>query len=169
MAMNNDDVISVLNDLIETSEDGIKGFRECAEAVQNGEARAFFNNRVRLIERGKSELQAEVLRLGGDPENRGTARGALHRAWINLKAAVTAKDDAAILTEAVRGEDVAVENYGDALGKDLPPEVRSIVERQYRGVLENRDRVRALRDSASAGRSTAAREREVDREAPPPM
>ncbi|HEX6533914.1 MAG TPA: PA2169 family four-helix-bundle protein [Gemmatimonadaceae bacterium] len=167
MATNTDDIISVLNDLIETSEDGIKGFRQCADAVHNSEARAFFNNRVRLIERGKTELQAEVRRLGGDPEHRGTASGALHRAWLNLRTAISSNDDHAILDEALRGEDVAVKNYEDALAKDLTPEVRAIVDRQYRGVLENRDRVRALRDTIPSGRSATARE--IDREAPPPV
>ncbi|HEU4641606.1 MAG TPA: PA2169 family four-helix-bundle protein [Gemmatimonadaceae bacterium] len=168
MAMSNDDVISVLNDLIETSEDGIKGFRECAEHVQNPEAKTFFNNRVALIERGLEELRAEVRRFGGDPEHRGSVGGALHRAWIDLRAAVTSKDDHALLAEAERGEDVAVKNYKDALNKDLPPEVRAMVERQYRGVLENHDRVRALRDTISSTRSATARPREVDRGAPPP-
>ena len=167
MAKDNDDIISVLNDLIETSEDGIKGFHECADNVRNPEAKAFFTDRVRLIERGKVELQNEVRRLGGDPDHRGTAGGAMHRAWIKVKSAVTGKDDDAILAEAVRGEDVAVENYEDALGKDLPPEVRTIIDRQYRGVLENRDRVKLMKEGRSATRSAAMRE--PDREAPPPM
>jgi len=167
MAKDNDDIISVLNDLIETSEDGIKGFHECADNVRNPEAKAFFTDRVRLIERGKVELQNEVRRLGGDPDHRGTAGGAMHRAWIKVKSAVTGKDDDAILAEAARGEDVAVENYEDALGKDLPPEVRTIIDRQYRGVLENRDRVKLMKEGRSATRSAAMRE--PDREAPPPM
>ena len=167
MAKDNDDIISVLNDLIETSEDGIKGFHECADNVRNPEAKAFFTDRVRLIERGKVELQNEVRRLGGDPDHRGTAGGAMHRAWIKVKSAVTGKDDDAVLAEAARGEDVAVENYEDALGKDLPPEVRTIIDRQYRGVLENRDRVKLMKEGRSATRSAAMRE--PDREAPPPM
>ncbi|HEX5409399.1 MAG TPA: PA2169 family four-helix-bundle protein [Gemmatimonadaceae bacterium] len=167
MAKDNDDIISVLNDLIETSEDGIKGFHECADNVRNPEAKAFFTDRVRLIERGKVELQNEVRRLGGDPDHRGTAGGAMHRAWIKVKSAVTGKDDDAILAEAARGEDVAVENYEDALGKNLPPEVRTIIDRQYRGVLENRDRVKLMKEGRSATRSAAMRE--PDREAPPPM
>jgi uncharacterized protein (TIGR02284 family) len=168
--MDRDDVISVLNDLIETSEDGLKVFRTCADGVTNSEAKTFFTDRVRLIERGESELKAEVRRLGGDPENRGTVRGALRRAAINLTSAITGKDEAAVLDQCARAEDAAVENYEEALRKDLPPEVRAIVERQYRGVLENRDRVRMLRGRIGAARPGVAREadREAGREAPPP-
>ncbi|MGH7633879.1 MAG: PA2169 family four-helix-bundle protein, partial [Gemmatimonadaceae bacterium] len=91
----------------------------------------------------------------------------VHRGWIKVKSAVTGKDDDAILAEAARGEDVAVENYEDALGKDLPPEVRTMIDRQYRGVLENRDRVKLMKEGRSATRSATMRE--PDREAPPPM
>jgi uncharacterized protein (TIGR02284 family) len=166
MAMDSDDVISVLNDLIETSEDGVKVFRTCGDAVTNSEAQTFFNDRVRLIERGDAELRAEVRRLGGDPTNRGTVRGALRRAAINLTSAITRKDEAAVLEQCARAVDAAVENYEEALRKDLPPEVRAIVERQYRGVLENRDRVRTLKDRIAAARPGVARE--AGRDAPPP-
>ncbi|MFL5574968.1 MAG: ferritin-like domain-containing protein [Gemmatimonadaceae bacterium] len=169
--MNRNDVISVLNDLIETSEDGLKVFRTCADGVTNSEAKGFFTNRVRLIEQGEAELKAAVRALGGDPDNRGTVRGALHRAAINLTSAITGKDEGAVLDQCARAEDAAVENYEEALRKDLPPEVRAIVERQYRGVLENRDRVRLLKDRGAAARPGVAREasREAGREAPPPV
>ena len=166
MAMDRDDVISVLNDLIETSKDGVNGFRTAAESVKSSEAKAVFTTRIQLIERAIGELQAEVRRLGGDPEKSGSVTGTLHRGWINLKSAVTGKDDDAIINECERGEEVAVKNYQDALDKDLPPDVRAIVERQYRGTLQNLDKVRALK--ATLGASASMRPRSADREAPPP-
>jgi uncharacterized protein (TIGR02284 family) len=166
MAMDNKDVISELNDLIETCEDGMKGFRTAADSVKSPEARTFFNDRIRLIERGEQELKDEVRRLGGDPENRGSVSGALHRGWINIKSAITGKDDAAILAEAERGEDAAVKNYENALKKDLPPDVRRMVQRQYEGVVQNRDRVRTLKNIVEGG---GGMRREAERGAPPPV
>lgn len=55
-------------------------------------------------------------------------------------------DDVPGLAECEKGEDVAKKRYHDALEKDLPVDVRAIVERQYQGVLQNHDRVRDLRD-----------------------
>jgi uncharacterized protein (TIGR02284 family) len=66
---------------------------------------------------------------------------------VNLKSAITGKDELAILTECERGEDVAKAAYAKALKADLPPNVRSIVERQYQGVKQNHDRVRDLRNA----------------------
>ena len=167
MPIDNDGVISVLNGLIETSKDGANGFRTAAEAVTNAEVKRVFTTRVELIERAAAELQAEVRRLGGDPEQTGSVAASLHRGWINLKSAVTGKDDDAIIAECERGEDVAVNNYEDALGKDLPAHVRALVERQYQGTLQNRDRVRALKRATGAAPPTTARA--TDREVPPPV
>ena len=130
MARDNDATISVLNDLIETSKDGANGFRAAADAVRSPEAKALFTSRVPIIERAVTELQAEVRRLGGEPETSGSVAASVHRGWINLKAAVTGKDDAAIITECERGEEVAAKNYEDALKKELPTDVRTVVERQ---------------------------------------
>src|ERR687886_1298407 len=134
--------------------------RTAAEAVKSGEAKAVFSTRVKLIERAAAELQAEVRRLGGDPEKRGSVAGSLHRGWMNLKSAVTGKDDEAIIAECERGEETAVQSYEDALEKDLPADVRAIVERQYRGTLQNLDKVRALK--AAPGASASMRPRGAD-------
>ena len=166
MALDRDDVISVLNDLIETSKDGANGFRTAAESVQSAQAKAVFTTQVQLKERAVAELQAEVRRLGGDPERRGSVAGSLHRGWMNLKAAVTGGDDEAIIAECERGEEAAAKSYEDALEKALPADLRAVVERQYQGTLRNLDEVRALRAIPRAG--AAARPRSTDREAPPP-
>jgi uncharacterized protein (TIGR02284 family) len=55
----------------------------------------------------------------------------------------------AVLTECERGEDVAKSAYEDALKKDLPADVRSMVERQYEGVKQHRARVHQLRNTVS--------------------
>ncbi len=148
MPLSNDQVISVLNDLIDTCEDGLHGFRTAADAVKNPGAKTLFVSRLPNIELGASELRAEVRRLGGDPDKRGTVGGALHRGWIDLKAAVTGKNEDAIINECERGEEHAKKVYEEALAKDLPADTRRIVERQYRGVVENLQRVRALKVAA---------------------
>ena len=169
MATDNKAVVSVLNDLIETCKDGANGFRAAAAAVQHADARTLFTSRVPVIERASEELQAEVRRLGGDPETTGSVAARLHRGWIGLKSAITGQDDAAIITECERGEQLAVRNYEDALRKDLPTDVRAIVERQYRGAVQNLERVRALGNVKGAAAPTVAPKPAADRDVTPPM
>ena len=59
-------------------------------------------------------------------------------------------DDHAVLEECERGEVAAKNAYEAALKKDLPPDIRTVIERQYQGVKENHDRVRDLRNSTRA-------------------
>jgi uncharacterized protein (TIGR02284 family) len=55
----------------------------------------------------------------------------------------------AVLAECERGEDAAKAAYEAALQKNLPADVRTLVERQYQGVKANHDRVRNLRNAAT--------------------
>ena len=141
-----DKVISVLNDLIETSNNGEKGFSTAAEDTSNPELHTVFQGRARDCARAVNDLRQIVLRLGGKPDEGGTVAGAAHRGWLNLKASVTGRSDLAILEECERGEDVAKAHYRKAVENDLPPEILSVVERQYEGVKKNHDQIRDLRD-----------------------
>lgn len=146
-------VVSVLNDLIETSKDGEKGFLKAAEDTRDPSLKLLFQNRAEACSQGAIELQDLVQRLGGKPETGGSVAGALHRGWVDVKSAVSGHSDHAILAECERGEDAAKKNYREALEKDLPADVRAVVERQYQGVIENHDRIRDLRDQYAATKS----------------
>lgn len=148
---NNDDVISTLNNLIETCKDGQNGFQTAADGVKRSDLKTLFHTYAQQRAQFAGELQNEVLRLGGDPEKAGSVAASLHRGWINLKSAVTGNDDNAVITECERGEDAAVSNYTDALENDLPENIRTIVERQYGQVKEAHDRIRSLERATDTG------------------
>ena len=144
--MTNDEIISTLNDLIETSKDGEYGFKTCAEDVKDLELKQVFTAAAQRCAEGANELQEQVRLLGGDPDKHSSVAGTLHRVWVDIKAAITGKDEQGVLEECERGEDVAKKAYENALAKGLPDNIRSIVQRQYQGVVENHDRVRDLRN-----------------------
>ncbi|MDQ6618304.1 MAG: PA2169 family four-helix-bundle protein [Pseudomonadota bacterium] len=142
----NNDAISLLNELIETSKDGEQGFLKSARDTRTTELTALFTQCAQRCADGARELQALVTQLGGDPEKSGSTTAALHRGWINVKEAVSSRDDKAILEEVERGEDYAKEQYRKALEQDLPANAMTVVQRQYQGVVANHDKVRALRE-----------------------
>ena len=144
--MTNDEIISTLNDLIETSKDGEHGFNTCAEDVKEMQLKQLFTAAAQRCAEGAKELQEQVRLLGGDPDEHSSVAGTLHRAWVDIKAAITGKDEQAVLEECERGEDVAKKTYEKAIAKGLPDNIRSVVQRQYQGVVENHDRVRDLRN-----------------------
>ena len=141
-----DSIASILNNLVETSKDGEKGFRTAAEDTKNVELQTVFLRRAEDCATGAVDLQQRVARLGGNPEDGGSVAGAVHRGWVNLKAAVSGRTDLAILEECERGEDVAKARYREALETTLPEDIRAVVQRQYDGVMRNHDQIRDLRD-----------------------
>src|SRR5689334_7144553 len=94
-----DKITAVLNDLVETSKDGEKGFRTAAEDTKNPELKKIFMRRADDCAKGASDLQQIVMHIGGKPEEGGSVAGAMHRGWVDLKSKVTGRDDLAILEE----------------------------------------------------------------------
>jgi len=143
------EVISTINNLIETLKDGQEGFKQAAESVKSPQLKSLFNEYSEQRSRFATELQSQARSLGEPkPETSSTAAGALHRGWINLKSAVTSGDDHAILAECERGEDSAVEQYKETLDSNLSAPLREIVSHQYSEIKNTHDRIRNLRDAA---------------------
>jgi uncharacterized protein (TIGR02284 family) len=139
-------IIAVLNELIETSRDGEKGFALAAQDSKDPALTTLFREGEQSCRTAVAELQEQVRMLGGNPEDEGSMKAAVHRGWVSLKSAATSRDSKAILEECERGEDYAKAKYADAMKQDLPDAVRVVVERQYQGAVANHDRVRDLRN-----------------------
>lgn len=139
--------ISTVNDLIETCRDGEHGFRTAAEGAKDPHVKSLFERYARQRAEMVRELQEQVRKLGGNPQQRGSVAASLHRGWMNIKTAVTGKDDSAIIAEAERGEDIAQAAYAKALQEDLPAGVRTLIQSQAEIVKLAHDEVRALEKS----------------------
>jgi uncharacterized protein (TIGR02284 family) len=140
--------ISTLNSLIATTIDSINGYRESADAVDSAQFRELFNALCEDRQQILPQLQAQVAKLGGNPEDDGTALAAAHRTFVDLKAAITGRDDKAVINEVERGEDHIKHKYESALQEqDLSPETREVINRAYDSVRRGHDRVRDLKHS----------------------
>ncbi len=148
--LNNEDTVSVINNLIEVSKDGEAGFLKSAQDVTNEQLKSFFLRRSDEVKQSVLELQNLVRELGGEPADSTSIAGYLHRRWIDLKTAIVDNDELAVLNEVERGEDVALEAYRSASEKDLPTTAMLIVMRQLTGAQRNHDVVKEMRDALNA-------------------
>jgi uncharacterized protein (TIGR02284 family) len=148
MAMEMNATRSTLNDLIEICKDSEQGYRTAAEIVKDADTRSLFVNYARQRAEFARDLQIEGAQIGGEPAKSGTAAGAIHRVWVDLKSALVADHDHAFLEEAERSEDAIGKNYREALSKDLPGNLRVTLEKQYVEIEQTHQSVRALRDSS---------------------
>jgi len=144
------DVVDVLKDLVECCKDGEYGFRECAEQAKRADLKSMLMQRAEDCRRGADELNRLLRECGAEMKDDGSTLGAMHRGWVSIKSKLTSYDDKAVLEECERGEDNAKARYMKALEKNLPSNVRMVVERQYQGVLRNHDQVRMMRDQFRA-------------------
>jgi uncharacterized protein (TIGR02284 family) len=143
--------IRTLNSLIASIIDSIDGYTESAKDADSGRFASIFNDRAAERRQVLTRLQAEVVRLGGNPEDDGTTAAAAHRGFINLKSAVTGRDDKAVINEVERGEDHLKEKFEDALAdSDLSPQVKAVVQECYTSVRQGHDQMSALKHSMAA-------------------
>ena len=145
--MNNEEVIEILNDLIETCRDGQQGYRRAAEQIRNSEFRRLFNIFSQQRAQFVSELENEVQRLGGEPVDYGSATGGIHRGWMDVRS-IFSRDEASVIAECQEVEESAVNSYQEALKADIPLDVQYVVKRQYMDVKDAFDRIRILQRAA---------------------
>jgi uncharacterized protein (TIGR02284 family) len=140
------DEISTLNTLIATTVDSITGYEDSAQNIDNERLREIFRQRASERQDVVQNLRSEVRRLGGDPEDSGSFLGKAHQRFEDLKAAITGRDEQAIINEVERGEDYLKEKFETALSDGtLSGEARSVVERCYQSVRSGHDQISQLK------------------------
>jgi uncharacterized protein (TIGR02284 family) len=145
MAENNE-AITTLNTLIATTIDSVTGYEDSAKNIDSERFREMFRNRANERQQVVEELRAEVRRLGGDPEDSGSFLGKAHQRFEDLKAAITGRDEKAIINEVERGEDYLKEKWQAALQSgNLHGETHDLVERLYQSIKAGHDQISQLK------------------------
>src|ERR1700691_5277660 len=148
--MDENDAISVVENLIETCKDGQKGYQDAAAHAKRSELKTYFTEQSLERAHCAGELEAELIRLGKpDKKVSGSVSGTLRRAWIDTKVSLGGGDKT-ILESLEAGEDSAKEAYEKAVSGDLPENIAQIVRRQAASVERSHDKVKSLRDEAKA-------------------
>jgi uncharacterized protein (TIGR02284 family) len=149
--MDNGHDISVLNSLIETTLDSVKGFSDAAEDSSGGPHAQFFREMAQERSGVASRLQSLVAGLGGNPEQHSSMTAAAHRGFMNLKEAVMGSNDQAVIQEVERGEDYIKNKYETALqDTGLSQETRQVIQQAYESVRKGHDRASALKHSLAS-------------------
>jgi uncharacterized protein (TIGR02284 family) len=143
----NKEMESVLLDVIKSLQDGQKGFAEIGEHLKDDILKRYFLAESLKRANFRAELENELHRAGvADVHESGTASGAMHRAWADLKSKFGG-DDHTLLETAEQGEDEAKKAYKDALEHDLPLPIRQLLTQQQAHILTAHDYVRTHRDA----------------------
>src|SRR5438445_5306235 len=140
------EAISTLNTLIATTIDSITGYEDSAQNIDNERFREIFRQRANERQQIVEQLRSEVRRLGGEPEDSGSFMGKAHQRFEDLKAAITGRDEKAIINEVERGEDYLKEKWQAALQSgSLHGESHDLIERCYQSIKSGHDQMSQLK------------------------
>jgi uncharacterized protein (TIGR02284 family) len=149
--MDNDAQVGVLETLTTTLIDSINGYTDAAENSENPHFQQLFRENAGERRQVVQSLQNEIRRLGGDPPDDGSFMGATHQTWLDLKAAVTGRDDERVINSVEAGEDYIKEKFEAALNSDeLTGEVRQVVESAYQSVRSGHDQISRIKHRMEA-------------------
>jgi uncharacterized protein (TIGR02284 family) len=134
----NQEIIGDLKGLVNIVNDGKEGYASAYDATDSGELKELFLKYSAQRADYAMELKDHIAEHGGDSDNEeGGILGALHRTWIDIKQALSSKEDAAILGAIETGEKAAIEKYDKVL-EDYASHADHIalLQRQRTGILE---------------------------------
>jgi uncharacterized protein (TIGR02284 family) len=138
------EVNSAVKTVIQVLHDGHEGFAQIGEHIKDPSAKTFFVEESATRQKFEHELKAAA---GVTEDVGGTASGAVHRTWGDLKAHLGGGDHT-LLETAEQGEDAAKKAYEEALKEsNLNSTVRDLLVRQQQHILDSHNKVKALRDS----------------------
>jgi uncharacterized protein (TIGR02284 family) len=132
--MNDLAVSRALSYLCRIVEAGERGYAVSAANVSNQGLKLLLKSHAQQRSRFKSEILAEIQRLGRKLKPRNSIRGILHRGRINIFSALAAgneEKEKIVLKEIMVGEKIALKTYETTLKKELPHETQGLISRQY--------------------------------------
>ena len=150
----NDNLVSVLNDLIRINNDRIEGYERASKEAKDIDVdlRAIFNRMADESRQYAAELTQEVVKLGGDPATGTTAAGKIYRTWMDVKATFTGHDRQSVLESCEFGEDAAQKAYSSALESDaeMSADIRQLIANQKASLKTSHDVIKKYRDMHDA-------------------
>ncbi|UYV13902.1 MAG: PA2169 family four-helix-bundle protein [Phycisphaera sp.] len=139
--------LSGVKSIIEINIDASKGFETAAENIENSDIAGYFRQCSARRAQFADQLSRVVDVNGVDSPDSGTAKGAIHRWWVNIRGTVQNGDEHAVLAEAERGEDAIKGKYEEVLKSTAGSPLNAMLTDQYAAVKETHDTIRDMRDA----------------------
>lgn len=127
-------LLNVLNELTEVNKDGQNGYDTASQGVKTASLKLLFEQYSKERLQFATDLQNKIESLGQQPQEEGSIKSTLHRAWINIKSLITGGNEEAILMECLNGDQVAIDTYEKNLKEELPSDIRFLINDQLTNI-----------------------------------
>jgi uncharacterized protein (TIGR02284 family) len=140
------EVEETLHSVIESLIDGQKGLQKLGDELNDPTLKLYFLEESLRRAEFRGDLETILHQEGvHDIKESGTASGAVHRVWGELKASLGGSDHT-LLETAEQAEDAAKKAYKEALQTRLPFPVRQLLSAQSAHIQLFHDYVKTVRD-----------------------
>ena len=112
---NHGKTIDLLNSLVKTHNDRMKGYETASSETDEKELESTFADFALSSHQCRLELANEIIRLGGTPLESTKLSGRIFRAWMDIKAALTGRDLRYVLDSCNTLEETAARTYQKVL------------------------------------------------------
>jgi len=140
---------SLLRSLVQTTIDSAEGYDRAAEQARSPELKAVLQDAAEKRRQLVTDLNTELVRLGGERQERGSTAGSAHQIWTRISTAFKDRDEAAA-ERVEEGEDYIEKKFREALDRqDWEPATRQVLQRAHGQVKEGErltDRLEDLYD-----------------------
>ena len=141
----NEKLIDDLNSLIIINIDGKNGYDTASEDATSAALRFTFSAYSKERSEFAQQLKTEIINMGGSLENGAEPSDEVSRAWLDVKTALSSKDNKVVLEACIVGEKAAVKGYDAVLkNNELPPKIKAVLNDQRRNIEEALDEVEGL-------------------------
>jgi uncharacterized protein (TIGR02284 family) len=143
----------VLKGLIKLHYDRIQGYEHAKDDTDDADLKSLFTFYIQQSGQFRADLNAEMVKYGGEMPKDNTFLGDIHQAWMDLKAAITSNDRESVLSSCEFGEQTIVGAYEDVLKYDesdtrIPAELEQVLNRQLEELRSAKKRISVLHANA---------------------
>jgi len=146
----NEEIVEDLNELVKINNDRIQGYMKALEDTEDTQLDHLFNEMILQSQKFRSQLADHIVRIDGHAVSDATSTdisSKIHRAWIDIKSAITGKDRDTVLSSVTFGESAAVEAYEEAIEEDhIPAYIKEDLTKQLSELKEARAKMEALKE-----------------------
>jgi len=132
-----------LNDLITMNRGIIEVYQTAAERLENEINIKLLDEYAEQHKTFVIELTNCVVKYSGSPSTTANGGSMVKQAWVTLKAAFT-DGDGPILAEVVQDAQSVMDAYAEAIGSDMPDDVRKILRKHMSATRLAFDKLSAL-------------------------
>lgn len=148
--MENEKTVSVLNDLLQITNDRIEGFGKVEGKVweKYPDIKAEYDRMISQSKMMKNELINLINEKGGNPHDSTSVAGSLHRTWIDIKNSFTVGNiEESTLSNVVFGEKAAMDAYENALNSgDLCQKSSELITEQLHSLKVSHEQFKKIEE-----------------------